>query len=68
MLIGNTGAGKSYLGNAMLGERNPKMCICHDLQTGLRRNRFKRKAECCPFEAAKAGNMKGRPKSNPIVI
>ena len=51
MMIGETGAGKSFLGNALLGEIFPNKCKC---KVGRRR-----KSECCPFEAAKAGNVKG---------
>lgn len=51
MLIGDTGAGKSFLGNAMLGEKSPNKCKCSKTS--------ERKAKCCPFESAKMGNMKG---------
>ena len=61
MLIGETGAGKSYLGNALLGEKNPKMCICKDqIEMGSKRRRPLRKSICCPFEAAQAGDVECR--------
>ena len=58
MLIGETGAGKSYLGNAMLGEKNPNLCICENEFITRRNRRYpKRKSMCCPFEAAEAGDV-----------